>query len=253
MMVGLYLIGPISQQQTYHNFADTRAIFGIPNFYDVISSGAYILVGAFGILSIRRSNSPSSVNLPTPNLIFFCFTILIGFGSAYYHLEPNDKTLFWDRLPMSVAFMAFFTVVIGQYISLNAAKLLLIPMCALGVISVLYWQLPYGNSTGDLRPYVGVQFIPMLLIPLILLTSSRQSLNTAIWGLLLFYVLAKVAEYFDDFIFSHTGIFSGHTLKHLLSAVGILWYALNSSGRWGTSRQSSLHICLMPFIADFII
>lgn len=33
-----------------------------------------------------------------------CFYIGVGavaFGSAYYHLEPNDARLVWDRLPVS--------------------------------------------------------------------------------------------------------------------------------------------------------
>ena len=36
--------------------------------------------------------------------VLFLGILLTGFGSAYYHLEPNDQTLFWDRLPMAISF-----------------------------------------------------------------------------------------------------------------------------------------------------
>ena len=31
-------VDPITQYPSYHNFADTRTFFGIPNFFDVISN-----------------------------------------------------------------------------------------------------------------------------------------------------------------------------------------------------------------------
>lgn len=224
LLSGLYLIGPISQQQAYHHFADTRTMLGIPNFFNVISNVAYILAGMFGLLVLNSNKSQRNIALKAPHFIFFTFTILIGLGSSYYHLEPNDGTLFWDRLPMSVAFMAFFIIVIERYLSSEAARKLLVPMCLLGMASVFYWRLPFGESTGDLRLYFIVQFGPMLIIPLILLTSARRRLNAAIWGLLFMYVLAKIAEDFDVTIFIHLGFMSGHTLKHVLSAAGIFWY-----------------------------
>ena len=38
--------------------------------------------------------------------MFFLGVFLTGFSSSYYHWKPNDAGLFWDRLPMTVAFMA---------------------------------------------------------------------------------------------------------------------------------------------------
>jgi hypothetical protein len=33
--------------------------------------------------------------------LFFAGVTAVGFGSSYYHLNPNDATLVWDRLPVS--------------------------------------------------------------------------------------------------------------------------------------------------------
>jgi hypothetical protein len=33
--------------------------------------------------------------------IFFVGITATAFGSAYYHLKPNDARLVWDRLPVS--------------------------------------------------------------------------------------------------------------------------------------------------------
>lgn len=33
---------------------------------------------------------------------FYIGVAAVGFGSAYYHLQPNDSTLVWDRLPVSL-------------------------------------------------------------------------------------------------------------------------------------------------------
>jgi hypothetical protein len=43
-----FLIQPIPQPQSYHNFADHRAWLGIPNFGDVASNVAFAIVGFWG-------------------------------------------------------------------------------------------------------------------------------------------------------------------------------------------------------------
>src|SRR5262245_5692177 len=96
-LAGLLLIPPIPQPQHYHQFADQRAFFGIPNFLNVVSNLPFILVGALGLARVRGDLSAQ---------VFFLGVFLTGFGSSYYHWNPNDFGLFWDRLPMAIAFMA---------------------------------------------------------------------------------------------------------------------------------------------------
>ena len=95
----------IQQDQNYHNFADKRVLFGVNNAFDTLSNLVFIIVGALGLFNfynnryIKISNSFSVLlNL------FFIAIILTGLGSSYYHLSPNDFTLVFDRLAMSLVF-----------------------------------------------------------------------------------------------------------------------------------------------------
>lgn len=161
--------------------------------------------------------------------IFFLSVFMVGLGSAYYHLSPENSTLIWDRLPMVVAFMSFFTIVLAEYINEKFAARLFLPLLLIGVVSVLYWYWSELNGQGDLRLYILVQFLPVVLMPVILiLYSSRFTKGYFFWLVLACYGLAKGFELMDSSIFELTEILSGHTLKHLVSAVGpfMLYLAL---------------------------
>ena len=111
--------------------------------------------------------------------------------------------------------------------SLTAARRLLVPLLAAGSASVLYWAHTEAGGAGDLRPYAIVQFLPMLLIPLVvLLNRDRSDLGSAIGCMIVFYAAAKLGEFFDAPILAFTGFVSGHTLKHLLAAIATLFLLL---------------------------
>ena len=146
--------------------------------------------------------------------------VLVSFGSAYYHYAPTNETLFWDRLPMSIAFMALLSAFVVERIQDKVGLVLLPFLVILGIFSVIYWHLTEQAGQGDLRLYAVVQFFPMLVIPLICILFSSSRLDAryliAMAGL---YVLAKIFEYFDHGIFEILGqTVSGHTLKHLAAA-----------------------------------
>jgi hypothetical protein len=97
--------------------------------------------------------------------------------------------------------------------------------------------------TDDLRPYLLVQFVPLLLIPLMaVLTPSKYS-HSHIWlWASAYYVAAKLAESTDRFVFRMTGEnVSGHTVKHLLAAVVPIYILVMLHKRWMlTERVSEL-------------
>ena len=156
-LVGLLLLPPISQDQNYHDFADQRTIFGMPHFWNVVSNLPFIAVGLAGLLQSRRD--------PAIAFLFVAIT-MTGFGSAYYHLDPNDRTLFWDRLPMAIVFMIILAIAIEDRLDAKLGKILLWPLIAVGVISILLWR-----WTGDLRLYGWVQFFPCFALPVIFFYS----------------------------------------------------------------------------------
>lgn len=225
-IVAALLAEPVSQNQIYHSLADTRTLFSIPNFWNVISNLPFLVVGLWGMSSFFRSNPEGAfLKLKPAYLVFYLGIFLTGFGSAYYHLEPNNATLLWDRLPMTIAFMTFFAIIIGEFISLKTAQKLVLPLLFIGAASVLYWYLTESAGRGDLRFYALVQFLPILLIPLImLLFNAKTNTNLYTWLVIAAYLIAKIFETYDDQIFEFTNQISGHTLKHLAAALAPLLF-----------------------------
>jgi hypothetical protein len=215
------MVDPIAQDPAYHEFADTRRLFGITNFWNVASNVPFLLVGLVGLGVVAgRPWLVRSSNMRWPWLVFFSGLALTAFGSGYFHLAPSNATLVWDRLAMTIGFAGFVTIVIGEYFSPRMASRLLVPFALVGILSVLYWRSTESAGQGDLRPYVVVQFLPVLVIPAILVLRRRASdLTPAMWVMIGAYVLAKFLEYFDDRIYEITGALSGHTLKHVAAAL----------------------------------
>jgi len=161
-----------------------------------------------------------------PFLAVFIGVFSTAYGSAYYHWAPANGTLIWDRLPMTIAFMGLFTMVLADRVDARWTKALL-PLLLVGVTSVWYWGWTEAQGAGDLRLYALVQFLPMLLIPLILILyrAPRRDFGCYI-GLICCYGLAKLLEYFDVSVFELTAMVSGHTLKHLAAAMATLFLYL---------------------------
>jgi hypothetical protein len=213
---------PVRQDQTYHVFADRRTMLGIPNFLNVASNVAFLIVGIVGLALAPRARGGNRWRFG----LLAAGVALTGVGSAVYHVNPNDATLVWDRLPLALVFGAFFAVVIEDRLTGPRDALFLL-LAALGPASVLYWRL-----TDDLRPYGLVQFFPLLAIPLILLLFPNGTLRGAeLVVVLLWYGTAKVAEISDADLFAAGEVVSGHTLKHILAAVSAGRALLALSGR----------------------
>ena len=195
--------GPIPQDPAYHDFADQRMVAGIAHFGDVVTNLGFVLVGIWG-LSLRP---------PTDYKVFFLGVLLTGIGSGYYHLDPNNATLAWDRAPMTMAFMGLMTALIRERVSERWGRWLLGPLVAFGLWSVWYW-----SRTDDLRPYIVAQYVPLVTVLLLLLLFPGPS--GAFWLAGLGYAAAKVAEWLDGPVFEANGILSGHNLKHVFAALG---------------------------------
>jgi hypothetical protein len=208
-LAGLLLLPSIPQDQSYHQFADQRTMLGIPNFWNVVSNLPFLAVGAAGLW--RFHDDPATV-------VFFLGVFLTGIGSSYYHWNPNDGTLFWDRLPMTLSFAAILALVVKERVNARAGAILLWPALAIGLFSLLLWR-----WTDDLRLYFWVQFFPGLAVLLLFLLYPPKYTGTYYWIMsAALYALAKVFEFSDQAIFSLGYVVSGHTLKHLAAAAACL-------------------------------
>jgi hypothetical protein len=219
--LALTLHGPVAQDLRYHDFADRRRLLDIPNFWNVISNAPFLGVGLAGLRVLSRDETM----LPAPApayYVFFLALIGVSLGSAWYHLSPSNGRLTWDRLPMALAFMAFLTIVIGERIDKDVARLLLPGLLAFGTASVAHWHFSEQRGRGDLRLYLLVQFLPLILIASItVLYPAPFAKNATIWGMLAAYGAAKILELLDQRIFALHEVISGHTLKHLVAAAGL--------------------------------
>jgi hypothetical protein len=205
--------GPIPQDPGYHVFADARTCLGLQNFGNVVSNLLFLVVGAAGTLWCLRHPEAGAMRSWT---VFFAGVALVFFGSAYYHGAPDDDSLVWDRLPMTVAFMGLFTALLSEHMEARLERAVLVPAIVVGIASVYWWK-----YSGDLRVYVWVQFAPLLAIPFVLAAFPARYTHRyyLLYGLA-FYALAKVAEYYDSGFYSLTSsILSGHSLKHMVAAV----------------------------------
>jgi hypothetical protein len=216
-------MAPLAQDPGYHAFADQRGILGVPHFWNVLSNLPFAVIGLAGYWWLSRAGSKApAFGDPSERLAYFVFffgELLTCFGSGYYHSEPNNQTLVWDRLVFSSMLTSFLAIVVTEFVSRRAGTLMLAPMLLLGLYSVWYWGWSEAAGRGDLRLYLLVQFYPVIAIPFIVwLFRSRY---THAWAVLLTWALfgvAKACELYDAPIYELTGFWSGHTLKHLVAA-----------------------------------
>jgi hypothetical protein len=220
--IAVALLPRVPQPLDYHNFADQRTFLSLPNCLNVVSNAPFLLLGVWGlmlVLGLRETHGKPFI-APIerlPFLILAAGVALTCFGSAYYHLAPNNARLVWDRLPMTLGFMSLLSAMLMERVNVRGGLIALGPLLILGLASVLEWYRSELRGAGDLRLYLMVQFYTLVLILLILwLFPARYSRGGDLVVAMRFYVLAKILEVSDRPIFDLGHIVSGHTLKHVI-------------------------------------
>ena len=214
------LLPAVRQPLEYHDFADQRHAHGIDNFLDVVSNAGFLVFGVIGLVIIGKGRA--CFERPAerwPYIIFFAGLVLTAAGSGYYHLAPNNETLFWDRLPMTIAFMGLVAAQIVDRISVRAGLVLLPPALLIGAASVIYWLITERMGAGNVIPYGILQAYTILVVLLLAIVNpSRYTRGNDIYWVFAWYALAKVLETFDEDVLALSGMLSGHTLKHVAAA-----------------------------------
>lgn len=229
VVIVTFCLPPIPQSEAYHNFADQRTLLGIPHCLDVLSNVFFLIVGLMGIRFVSRNREQSGPAFMRPlerwpYLAFFVAVAITAFGSAYYHLHPDDQRLVWDRIPITLSVMSLLAANLGERICVRTASWLLAPLLLLGACSAIYWERTQAAGHGDLRPYGLAQYGSMLiLVLLIALFRPRYTRGTDLLVSLAIYGVAKLFEAADRLIFAFGGIVSGHTLKHVAAAFSAYW------------------------------
>ncbi|KKJ77980.1 hypothetical protein WH95_06115 [Kiloniella litopenaei] len=235
-LLGTFFLPKLPQDQLYHLFADTRSCLGVANFGDVVSNFGFLIVGALGLFHLKnlyKARKFQSLGEVSPFIIFFLSVAFVAPGSAYYHENPDNDRLFWDRLPMTVAFTSLFgAILIDRVTIFSARKLagkLMTLLIFLGLASLVYWQQTESIGNGDLRPYILVQFYPLIALPLVcwMYPVARHTPAKYLVWMYVWYALAKTLEYFDaggyDLL---DNLISGHSLKHMAAAMAVYMVVL---------------------------
>jgi predicted membrane channel-forming protein YqfA (hemolysin III family) len=214
----MLLYGPIAQLPHYHDFADRRAFFGVPNAADVLSNLGFFIAGTWGLVWLWPAHRRQSLSITSwaGYRLFLIALVLTAIGSGFYHLAPDNARLIWDRLPIALACAGLLAAVRAD--THAAGKYDVALFAGAAVLSVAWWYVSEKIGLGDLRPYLLLQALPLVLIPLWQWIyraplGDRLSFSVAI----VLYIAAKAAELHDHEIWAMTGQLSGHTLKHFLA------------------------------------
>jgi hypothetical protein len=227
MVVGVMLMPRISEPPSYHCFADARSWLGVPNTLNVLSNFPFAVVGMIGLVAIFGPGAEESHRFVSswerwPYVVLFTGSLLTSIGSAYYHLAPDNARLVWDRLPMTMGFMALLSAMLSEHIGVAVARRLFVSLLAAGAFSVLYWSWTERQGVGDLRLYGLVQFGSILVIVLLLLMYRGTYTGVGyLVAALVTYAGAIGLDRMDHQVFAIGHIMSGHTLKHLIAAAAV--------------------------------
>lgn len=215
----LLVHGPIAQPTHYNDFADRRGLLGIANAANVLSNVGFAVIGLWGWIALRSKRDHPGLAASWPGYrLFFLALAFTAVGSGFYHLAPSDGRLIWDRLPIALACAGLLAAVRSDTKGGNGVWIWGLSLAA--IVSVWWWYASGQTGIGDLRPYLLLQGLPLLLIPLWQTIYHSPPRERLAFGLACgIYVAAKVAEVYDHQLFAALGI-SGHTIKHLLATAG---------------------------------
>ena len=235
LMAAAWLGPDLPAPAHYHQFADRRAIWGVPFAMDVSSNLLFALVGLAGLWRLLRSPARALSNVQRAMAsLFFGGLLLTAAGSSWYHWQPDEAGLAIDRCGMAVAFAGLLGLAAAGRVSERAGAALGLSVLLLGPFAAATAQ-----ATGNVLPWALLQFGGMALIVwLALLRARHQSLAIRWWLVIGGYVAAKLLEMNDHPIYELMGhLVSGHTLKHLVAALSA-WPVVAAVGALRSSRQN---------------
>jgi hypothetical protein len=219
------LVPAMPQPLSYHEFADRRSFWSIPNFFNVASNLPFLIAGALGLhFILTRRGCFIRPDERLPYLVFFLGALLTCFGSAYYHASPDNARLVWDRMPMTLGFAGLVAAAAAERVDIELGLRSLWPLLALGIASVLYWQATERAGVGNVIPYAAYQAWSIALIGLLLLVypARRYTQGRLLAWAALWYGLAKAFETLDLQVYRLLGeSMSGHSIKHVLASLAV--------------------------------
>ncbi|CAN7068530.1 unnamed protein product, partial [Brassica rapa subsp. trilocularis] len=206
----------------HHVFADKRNFMaGVPNTLNVMTNFPFLIIGVLGFV-LCLGGSFFNISLKGEIwgwTLFYASVSSLAFGSAYYHLKPDDNRIVWDTLPILIAYSSLFSSFLveraGERVGLSCLVLLLF-------ISV--FSVAYARVFNDLRLCLTFQLIPCLVIPVMTVLLPPKYTHSRFWLLATAaHAVSKIEGLADSKIYNFNGYtISGHSLGHLCSALAMV-------------------------------
>jgi hypothetical protein len=219
-LLAVAIVAPaVAQSAQHHHFADQRAWGWIPFAADVLSNLPFLLWGGLGLTllaqqarGVEQRTAAASRGLMG---LFFGGLVVTGFMSAFYHWQPDNAGLAFDRLGMVVAFAGLMGLAAAGRVSTRAGALLALAVLLLGPMSIWVWSV-----SGNVLPWAVLQFGGMLLVLCLAVLKPLQDAPDIRWAwVIVIYALAKCFEMADEGFFAATSqLVSGHSLKHVVAS-----------------------------------
>ncbi|KAH7572453.1 hypothetical protein JRO89_XS04G0258700 [Xanthoceras sorbifolium] len=202
----------------HHLFADMRNFFGVPNTLNVITIFPFLIVGVMGFVICLQG---SFFNISFRGevwgwALFYAGIAAVAFGSAYYHLKPDDDRVMWDTLPTMIAFSSLFSCFLVERVGMRIGL-----SCLIALVSVAFLSMNYARTFNDFRLCMTFQLIPCIVIPGLTLLFTPKYTHSRYWlyaaGV---HLVAKFEAVADRKIYrANHYIISGHSLEHLCSVM----------------------------------
>jgi hypothetical protein len=218
----LVAFGPLPQDPAYHLFADLRTCLGaIPRAGDVLTNLAILAAGVYG-LAVRPRMNVAPEERPAADLLILG-TFLTAAGSAYFHWDPRNATLVWDRLPMMLVMPPVLVLVLADRVHPAFARRALVPFTAFALASVAWWSLSERLGMEDVRLYLMVRvLLAVAILALLVFRPARHTGSGWLYAALAGEAAMMTFERLDHQIFALTGgLASGHNLKHLTVGIAL--------------------------------
>nr|AEC33262.1 hypothetical protein 400.2 [Triticum aestivum] len=121
--------------------------------------------------------------------LFYVGNVGAAFGSAYYHLKPDDDRLIWDRLPMMMSASSLLSILVIERVDERAGL-----SCLISLLSLLLVSSACERILDDMRLWVVLNLVPCVAIPAMLFLFAPKYTHSRFW----FLATGKAFTFWQD-------------------------------------------------------
>ena len=211
---GVLSLPSMSITPDYHQHAGQVSYWIIPAFTQCLASLGLVGVGVFGL--IKHTRYTLSADLITGLITFLIALILSGLGTIIYHWSPQNQTLLFKLVPVSLLCMGLSFILLVSQSRLNQWGIYYGGMMLYGLFSPIY-----GVYTHQMQTYYVTQILPIALMILLIARVWSFSYTTSLIYGVFFLMIGKLSEVGDHLIYQWTTQWiDGLSCAYLFYAIG---------------------------------